>query len=92
MSSVGDPVSVMLPHLVGALAGLQLLIGLWTPGAGIVLAVSEVWIIMAHKAELRSCILMASLGVALAMIGPGAWSLDAYLYGWKRIDIPTRKV
>jgi putative oxidoreductase len=26
----------------------------------------------------------------LAMIGPGAWSVDARLYGRKRFDMPER--
>jgi putative oxidoreductase len=36
-------------------------------------------------------ILLASIGVALAMIGPGAWSLDARLFGWRRIDVRGRE-
>jgi uncharacterized membrane protein YphA (DoxX/SURF4 family) len=28
---------------------------------------------------------------ALAMLGPGAWSVDARLFGWKRIDLRDRK-
>jgi hypothetical protein len=31
--------------------------------------------------------LLAGLGAALALLGPGAWSVDARLYGWKRIEI-----
>jgi hypothetical protein len=30
------------------------------------------------------------LGVTLAMLGPGAWSVDARLFGRKRIQIPQR--
>jgi putative oxidoreductase len=30
------------------------------------------------------------LGAALAMLGPGAWSVDARLFGRKRIRIPLR--
>jgi putative oxidoreductase len=32
-------------------------------------------------------IMLATLGAALALIGPGAWSLDSRLFGWKRLDI-----
>jgi uncharacterized membrane protein YphA (DoxX/SURF4 family) len=32
-----------------------------------------------------SNILLAAISVALSMIGPGVWSLDARLYGWRRI-------
>jgi len=31
--------------------------------------------------------MLAALGAALAMVGPGAWSIDARLFGRKRIDI-----
>jgi hypothetical protein len=30
---------------------------------------------------------LSSMGAALALLGPGAFSVDAYLFGWKRIDI-----
>jgi putative oxidoreductase len=36
----------------------------------------------------------ALLGVsaaALTIIGPGDWSLDARLFGWKRLNIQTQK-
>jgi len=87
----GGSFPVMVPHILAALAGLLLLVGLWTPSAGLALAVSQMWIILSQRLELRSSILLATLGVALAMIGPGTWSLDAYLYGWKRIEIPARR-
>jgi hypothetical protein len=48
------------------------------------------WILVS-QAQLRSCVLLVALGAALAMIGPGAWSLDARLYGWRRIEIPKRR-
>jgi hypothetical protein len=32
----------------------------------------------------------AILGAALALIGPGAWSIDARRYGRKRIELPER--
>ncbi|HEX8765158.1 MAG TPA: hypothetical protein VF740_08355 [Candidatus Acidoferrum sp.] len=35
-------------------------------------------------------LLLAVLGASLAMLGPGAWSVDARLFGRKRIDIRSR--
>jgi hypothetical protein len=35
-------------------------------------------------------ILLATIGVALAWLGPGVWSIDARLFGWKRIDVRNR--
>jgi hypothetical protein len=32
-----------------------------------------------------SAVISTALGVALAMLGPGAWSLDARVFGRKRI-------
>ena len=35
--------------------------------------------------------LLATLGAALALMGPGAWSVDARLSGWRRIHIPRQR-
>jgi uncharacterized membrane protein YphA (DoxX/SURF4 family) len=72
-------------------AGLLLLAGLWTPVAGTLVAVIEVWKILLIPGNLWIYILLGTLGAALAMLGPGAWSVDARLFGWKRIDLRNRK-
>jgi uncharacterized membrane protein YphA (DoxX/SURF4 family) len=73
-------------------AGLLLLIGLWTPLAGPVVVVLEGWLLAARPHDPWPHILLATLGGALALLGPGAWSLDAWLYGWKRVDIRERRM
>jgi hypothetical protein len=72
-------------------AGLLLLVGLWTPLAGLLVVVLECWPLFAQPQDPWPHILLATLGGALALLGPGAWSADASLYGWKRIDIKDRR-
>jgi putative oxidoreductase len=60
-------------------------IGLWTPLAAAVGAAIQVIVItIGHRFEL-SLVVGPVLGLSLAMLGPGAWSFDARLFGRKRI-------
>jgi len=85
------PLSLAVIHVVAIAAGILLLAGLWTPIAGALLATIEIWSAFTHPHDPWSNILIGTLGAALAMVGPGAWSLDARLFGWKRIDIRDRE-
>jgi len=67
-------------------AGLLLLVGLWTPIVGTLVAAIELWKLFLHAGNPWMYILLGTLSAALAMLGPGAWSIDARLFGWKRID------
>jgi hypothetical protein len=73
---------------VGALAGLLLIAGLWTPVAGVLVAGVETWVALSAPATAGIPVALAVLGSTLAMIGPGTWSLDALLYGRKHIAFP----
>ena len=88
----GDPPvgSTILYVLTGSV-GIFLLLGLWTPVTGTVLAVLASWSAFLHRADFLSWVLLAALGAALALLGPGAWSVDARLFGWKRVELPDRK-
>ena len=87
----GPQIETFLLNLVATGAGLLLLAGLGTPVAGAIVAVLELWKAVSQPVDPWTHILLGTLGAALAMIGPGAWSVDAGLFGWKRIDIPTRE-
>jgi hypothetical protein len=71
-------------------AALLLLAGLWTPVAGLLVLALEGWLLSSGAHDPWAHILLATLGGALALLGPGAWSADARLFGWKRIDIRGR--
>ena len=76
--------------LLAAGAALLLLVGLWTPVAGVLVAVAELGLALSHPAEPWTFVHFGTLGAALAMLGPGGWSVDARLFGRKHIQIPQR--
>jgi putative oxidoreductase len=71
-------------------AGVFLLVGFCTPVTGISVVALQIWIVASHTSVLRNCIVSAVLGAAMTMLGPGIHSIDARLFGRKRIDIPNR--
>jgi len=81
--------TVAAPQVIGALAGLLLIAGLWTPVAGVVTACAEAWIAFSSPAHAGIPAALAVLGVTLALIGPGEWSVDARLYGRKHFVPPA---
>jgi uncharacterized membrane protein YphA (DoxX/SURF4 family) len=84
----------MAPRIVAAAGGLLLLVGLWTPVAGMTVAIDELWIALSPPAAQLSDrwlhILLAVLAAAVAMLGPGAWPVDSRLFGRKRFEIDGR--
>ena len=83
----GGSVQTYAPHVIAAAAGLFLLFGLWTSAAGALVAIIEFFIAFSHNQDPWLTVLLGSLGVVLALLGPGTWSLDARRSGWKRIEI-----
>lgn len=75
----------MIPPIIAACAGILLLVGLWTPVVGCLIGAVELWIAFASGSDPWIPIALATLGTTIAMIGPGAWSIDARLFGRKRI-------
>jgi hypothetical protein len=60
-------------------------------GAGILVALAEISQVMTTDADPLVCLLVGTIGAALAMLGPGLWSADAHLFGWRRVEAPPRK-
>ena len=82
--------SPVLLEVVTAGAAILLLIGLWTPIAGALIAVAELGLAVLHPGESWQYVHFAAIGAALAMLGPGGCSLDARIFGRKQIQIPQR--
>jgi uncharacterized membrane protein YphA (DoxX/SURF4 family) len=71
--------------------GILLIVGLWTPIAGVSIAIIEIGKMLTTSGDKWLLLLLGSAAAALAMLGPGLWSIDARLFGWKRIEAPPRK-
>ena len=74
-------------RIVLVCVGISLLSGLWTPVMGGVAAVIELLITFSPEGGSVTHILLVILSISLALLGPGAWSIDAHIFGRKRIDI-----
>lgn len=78
------------------LAGLVLIAGWYTPAGGALLTVADLCRLLAivpipalqllHGGP--AIVLRIAVAVALVMLGPGAHSVDAYLFGRREILIP----
>ena len=86
----GPPLGAVLFQALSIGLGILLLAGLWTPVAGTLVAAEALWNVFS-SGDPWLWIMLATLGAALALIGPGAWSIDARLFGWRRLEIRDRK-
>jgi uncharacterized membrane protein YphA (DoxX/SURF4 family) len=86
--------SGVLSDVVVGMAALVLLTGLWTRFTAVVIAIYELWIAFsagfAPTGEQWIHILLVALSASVAMLGPGAWSVDARRFGRKVFDIGDR--
>lgn len=91
---LGEPITIAL-DLIEAAGGIFLLAGLWTPVMGALVALDELWIafsVYSSQPDSRWIhIFLAVLTAGVAMLGPGAWSIDALLFGRKRFKMGGRK-
>jgi len=75
-------------NVIAAAAGVFLLAGLWTPIMGALAALDQIWIVVSLQSSGRGgkwiYIFLAVLSASAAMLGPGAWSIDARLFGRRR--------
>ena len=84
-----------LPNLIGVLlltAGVLMIFGMATMIVGILacalLLISFGWL---HPRPNGLAAVAAGLSLVLMLLGPGAYSLDARFFGWRRVEITRRK-
>lgn len=83
-----SPFSIsMIPHIIAACAGMLFLVGLWTPFVGTLIAVAELWAAATHLNDPWIPIMVATIAGTVAMLGPGAFSVDARLFGRRHLDV-----
>lgn len=68
-------------------AALMLLVGVWTPIICLLQFIANVGLMTAGSTTFAQWGPLTALFLSLAMLGPGAWSLDARLFGRKRMFI-----
>jgi uncharacterized membrane protein YphA (DoxX/SURF4 family) len=88
---IDPPLNVTIVAMLSIAAGILLIAGLWTPIVGSFVALIEVWKMIMLPGDKWVWLLLGTAGAALAMLGPGLWSIDARLFGWKRIETSPRK-
>jgi uncharacterized membrane protein YphA (DoxX/SURF4 family) len=81
---LADMAGLLARCVVGGVAVL-IWIGLWTPLAAVAGAAIQVIVITFGRQFNLSLLVFVAVGLSLAMLGPGAWSFDARLFGRKRI-------
>ena len=90
LTGVKEPIAIAR-EFVAVIGGIFLLSGFWTPITGALIAIDELWIAFSGWSSQRDSqwihAFLAVLAAGMAMVGPGAWSIDALRFGRKRFDI-----
>jgi putative oxidoreductase len=79
---------LLLMHGLTIMTAMMLIGGLWTPVAGVAQALLELYSDFSSTAAADlNHMLWAAVGLCVAMLGPGACSVDSRLFGRRRIEV-----
>jgi uncharacterized membrane protein YphA (DoxX/SURF4 family) len=76
-------------HSTALIAGALLLSGISTPIAATILAALEIGMLVFAIGRPEDAILSAAIALSVAMLGPGVWSVDAAIFGRRRLEFPN---
>jgi uncharacterized membrane protein YphA (DoxX/SURF4 family) len=80
-----------MADLAAAVAGILVISGLFTPVAGAIIVLVQASMAFspafAHDGERSIRLFLAAVSASVAMLGPGAWSMDARRFGRKVFEI-----
>ena len=81
----------VIPTLAASIAAILVVSGLFTSVAAGIVVLAQVWMAVslafAHEGERSMHLFLAAAAASIAMLGPGAWSLDARRFGRKVFEI-----
>jgi putative oxidoreductase len=86
-SLAGPHTPTLILKLIEVASALFLIVGLWTPVAGTLIVLVELYTAFSGRSSIEIAVLLAALGAGLALLGPGSHSIDAKRYGRKRIEL-----
>lgn len=88
--NVGAGATPWWQQMLAVALALMLLLGALTPVAGAVSVLHQLlWLAGAAAAQMPPIVLAAMAAAALVLLGPGAYALDARLFGRRRLVLPA---
>lgn len=85
------PFGVWLVFIGSVFLAMALIAGLLTPYCAGFACLAQLSVLGSQRVDNPPFLLLSSLiGGVLAVLGPGAFSLDAHFFGRKRLVLPTR--
>lgn len=79
-----------IPSAIAAVSGVLILVGLWTPVASIASVATVLLLLVKGTDDAQLILCTIALGASISMLGPGAISVDAAIFGRRRLDLPDQ--